>query len=120
MNLKSVIIPASTLLRIGNDCFYGCQHLESVSIGNDVIDIDGWAFKACEHLSSVKMGDSVNNIGESAFYNCIRLMRLDIPQTVTNIGEAAFYSRRGITLGVTPGSVAEQYVKDNKLPFVSI
>jgi hypothetical protein len=120
VKLKAVRIPKSTLLRIGNDCFYGCKSLERVDIGDDVIDIDGWAFKACEHLDSVTLGDSVINIGDSAFYNCIRLLRLDVPQTVKSIGEAAFYSRRGMTLGVAAGSAAEKYALENKLPFVNI
>lgn len=120
VNLKSVCIPQSTLLRIGNDCFYGCQNLESVTIGNDVVDIDDWAFKTCEHLTSVTMGGNVAKIGESAFYNCIRLTRLDLPETVSTIGDAAFYSRRGITLGVIPGSAAESYAIYNNLQFVRI
>ncbi len=118
VSLKCVNIPESTLMRIGNDCFYGCKDLESVTIGNDVVDIDGWAFKTCEHLSNVSMGKNVTNIGESAFYNCIRLMNLEIPESVSKIGDTAFYSRRGITLGVIPGSTAEKYAVENHLQFV--
>jgi len=120
LNLKSVSIPTQTLKRIGNDCFYGCKKLECVVIGDDVVEIDDWAFRLCEHLSSVTIGESVEKIGECAFYDCIRLNRLDIPENVSNIGGTAFYSRRGITLGVIEGSAAEKYAIDNNLKFVHI
>ncbi len=115
LNLRSVSIPRSTLKRIGNDCFYGCKKLECVVIGDGVVNIEGWAFRLCEHLKSVTIGENVTSIGESAFYDCIRLNRLDIPEKVSSIGDTAFYSRRGITLGVVPGSAAEKYAVDNRI-----
>jgi hypothetical protein len=117
--LKSVIIPDSTL-RIGNDCFYGCKNIERFVIGNGVVDLDAWALRSCDHLFDVTMGNQIINIGESAFFDCILLNRLDIPETVANIGETAFYQRRGMTLGVHPGSVAEQYAVENKYKVVQI
>lgn len=119
VNLKSVSIPTRTLKRIGNDCFYGCKRLECVVIGDDVVEIDDWAFRLCEHLTSVTIGENVAEIGESAFYDCIRLERLDIPETVAKIGDTAFYSRRSITLGVTPGSAAEKYAIENHIDYVT-
>lgn len=119
VGLKSIVVPDGTL-RIGNDCFYGCKGVETVVIGNSVVDIDPWAFRSCEHLFDVKIGEKVLNIGESAFYDCILLNRLDIPASVVRIGETAFYQRRGMTLGVHAGSVAEQYAQENKLGYVQI
>jgi hypothetical protein len=115
--IKSVTIPNETL-RIGNDCFYGCKNLETVTIGKNVVDIDDWAFRMGEHLQKVDIGENVDKIGESAFYDCIRLERLDIPEKVTRIGDAAFYHRRGMTLGVAAGSVAEKYAVDHKHKYV--
>lgn len=120
LNLKSVSIPTRTLRRIGNDCFYGCKKLECVVIGNDVVEINDWAFRMCEHLNRVTMGENVEKIGECAFYDCIRLERLDIPENVAEIGDTAFYTRRGITLGVVEGSAAEKYAVENNLKFVRI
>lgn len=117
--LRSVVVPDSTL-RIGNDCFYGCKNIERFVIGNGVVDLDAWALRSCDHLFDVTMGNQIINIGESAFYDCIMLNRLDIPETVANIGETAFYHRRGMTLGVRPGSVAEQYAQENKLKYEHI
>ncbi len=120
LSLKSVSIPSGTLKRIGNDCFYGCKKLECVVIGDDVVDIEDWAFRMCEHLNSVTIGESVEKIGESAFYDCIRLSKLDIPAAVSAIGNTAFYSRRGMMLGVVEGSAAEKYAIDNFIPHVYI
>ena len=117
VSIKSVTIPNETL-RIGNDCFYGCKNLEAVTIGDNVIDIDGWAFRMGEHLQKVEMGKNIGKIGESAFYDCIQLERLDIPEKVSKIGDAAFYHRRGMTLGVAAGSVAEEYAVEHKHKYV--
>ena len=116
-NIKAVTIPNETL-RIGNDCFYGCKNLETVTIGKNVIEVEDWAFRSGEHLQSVQLGENVSKIGESAFYDCIRLDHVDVPEKVENIGDAAFYHRRGMTLGVKEGSVAEQYAVDNKLKYM--
>jgi hypothetical protein len=66
------------------------------------------------------MGNQIINIGESAFYDCIMLTGLISRETVANIGETAFYHRRGMTLGVHPGSVAERYAQENKLKYEHI
>ncbi len=117
VGIKSVTIPNETL-RIGNDCFYGCKYLETVTVGDNVVDIDDWAFRMGAHLQNVELGKNVGKIGESAFYDCIRLGRLDIPEKVSEIGDAAFYHRRGMTLGVAAGSLAERYAVENKLEYV--
>lgn len=119
-SLKTITIPKSTLKRIGSDCFYGCKSLERVTIGDDVQDVDGWAFRLCEHLTSVEIGKNVVNIGDSAFYDCVLLKRLDIPEKVASIGKHAFYHRRGMTLGVAAGSAAEQYALENHHEYVNI
>jgi uncharacterized protein YukE len=120
LNLRSVSIPTRTLKRIGSDCFYGCKKLECVVIGDDVVDIEDWAFRMCEHLGTVSLGENVEKIGECAFYDCIRLNQLNIPENVSSIGNTAFYSRRGITLGVIEGSAAEKYAVENHLKYVHI
>jgi len=118
-SLKEIVIPDSTL-RVGNDCFYSCRNLQRAVIGNGVIDIDDWAFRMCEHLSDVTIGGSVKKLGESSFYDDVLLMRLDIPANVEEIGDNAFYHRRGMTLGVVPGSAGERFVRENNLKYVVV
>ena len=51
------------------------------------------------------------------FCNCKRLTDLTIPGSVTEIGRDAFYMCRDLTLTVPEGSYAEQYAKENEIPY---
>ena len=55
---------------IGEDAFYGCRSLTSVTIGNSVTSIGEYAFYNCSSLTSVSIPDSVTSIGEDAFAYC--------------------------------------------------
>ena len=96
----AVTIPASvtyngttySVTTIGNNAFYGCSSLTSVTIGNSVTTIEDWAFCYCSSLENVTIPNSVTTIGEAAFGSCTSLTSVTIPNNVTTIGEAAFGS----------------------------
>ena len=54
---------------IGDDAFYGCSGLTSVTIPNSVTAIGASAFCFCSGLTSVTIPNSVTSIGKSAFYD---------------------------------------------------
>ena len=56
--------------RIGEDAFYGCSGLTSVTIPDSVTSIGGGAFADCTGLTSVTIPDSVTSIGNYAFSEC--------------------------------------------------
>ena len=71
---------------IGEDAFYGCSGLTSVTIPNSVTDIGYYAFAGCSGLTSVTIGNSVMSIGTEAFANCSELLDVycyaeDVPST---------------------------------------
>ena len=82
---------------IGNDAFYNCKNLRSVTIGNSVTSIGDSAFENCKNLRSVTIGNSVTSIGDSAFYNCSGLTEVTIGNSVTSIGDWAFSGCKKIT-----------------------
>lgn len=105
---------------IGPDAFNDCSDLTSVTIPNNVIDIEDvyidehWdyhgAFKNCTNLTSVKMGRNVRSIGSYAFYGCSNLASITLPNNLTNIGGSAFRDCSGltsVTIGDNVTSIAE-------------
>ena len=69
----------------------------SVTIGNSVTSIGGWAFSICYRLTSVTIPNSVTSIGDDAFYDCSSLTSVTIPNSVTSIGEEPFAYCSGLT-----------------------
>ena len=75
---------------IGEDAFYKCSGLTSVTIPGSVTSIGERAFLGCTNLTSLTIQDGVTSIGNSAFYNCTNLTSVTIPGSVTSIGKRAF------------------------------
>ena len=88
---------------IGEEAFYNCSGLTSVTIPNSVTSIGDYAFRDCYSFTSVTIGNSVTSIGRRAFLFCSRLTSVIIPNSVTSIGAEAFRGCSGLT-SVTIGS----------------
>ena len=101
---KNTIIPNS-VTSIGEDAFYGCSGLTSITIPNSVTSIGNHAFNRCSGLTSVTIPNSVTSIGGSAFYGCLGLTSIEIPNSVTSIGSYAFMYCLGLTSIEIPNSV---------------
>ena len=101
--LKEVVITSG--YRIGDEAFYNCDSLTSVTIGNSVTSIGDEAFYSCDSLTSVTIGNSVTSIGDEAFYSCDSLISVTIPDSVTSIRGGTFRGCTSLTSVTIPDSV---------------
>lgn len=120
--------------------FLGSAFLRTVFIPKSMTD-SYEAFSDCEALTEVVIEDGVKKIDQWAFYHCPALLELTIPESVTEFGdksvgymeireytspEKTAYRIKGKQIvpgfqikGIS-GSAAEQYARENKIPFIAL
>ncbi len=104
IDLTSVTIPNS-VTSIGQKAFSYCVSLRSIEIPNSVTGIGGGAFEECWGLTSLTIPNSITDIRDSAFKGCYRLTSIEIPNSVTGIGGGAFKDCTGLTSLTIPNSI---------------
>ncbi len=138
--LTSIVIPATVGL-IDYQAFAGCRGLNKVIVckycksSEDEEDIDGeefWdegncgvihisdnAFWGCSNLSEIVFPNMVEYIDYGAFANS-GLKSISFLEEVINIDQDAFEGCCSLVIKAPKGSYAEQYAKENNIPFVAI
>ena len=127
--LTGITVPDS-LTSISPGAWRNCWNLSRIEVlpGNPVYaSLDGVLFdKNSNTLHTYPCGkagdvyavpDGVAAIGELAFEDCNALTQVILPDSLTFIGEDAFYGCEKLTLIVSKGSYAEQYAKENTIPY---
>ena len=102
---------------IGYAAFYNNTDLTDVILPGTVTGIGDFAFGNCVNLTGITIPDSVQTIGQYAFSSCVSLTGITIPDSVTSIGKDAFINSGNLTVTVALGSYAEQYCRDNSIPY---
>ena len=73
-SVSTITIPSTIrgcpVTRIGENAFYCCESLTTVTIPNSVTTIDKSAFIYCSSLTSITIPSSVTSIGAYAFFEC--------------------------------------------------
>ena len=108
---------------IGENAFYGCSGLTSVTIPNSVTSIGYGAFHGCSGLTSITIGSGINSIGKTAFASCPELT--DVTCYAENVPNTNAYAFKDsyieyATLNVPSASVNAYKAADPWKNFKSI
>lgn len=104
LGCQNSIIP-NTITTIGDNAFYLCAGLTSISIPNSVTIIGDNAFAGCNGLTAVNIPNNLISIGKYAFSHCKQLTEFTIPGSLTTIDEGAFFFCTGLTSIIISNSV---------------
>lgn len=114
--LRTVTLPEE-LKAIGEGVFEGCEALGDITIPSGVARVGYRAFAGCTSLKNVELLSGVKKINDEAFSGCTALETAVLPASVMTFGDHIFAGCETLTLIVPAGSAAEQYAKENKLPY---
>ena len=104
IEMKSCVL-GEDVTNIGNNVFYGCKSLTSISLPNGVINIGYRAFQNCSALMTIDIPNSVTNIGTGAFCGCTGLTSINIPISISKIEENTFIDCSSLISVTIPNSV---------------
>lgn len=94
---QGVIVFDGDVTSIGDNAFYECTNLVSITIPFSVTSIGELAFYYCTSLTSIDIPNSVTHIKQKAFYSCMGLTSITIPSSVTSIEPYTFNTCYGLT-----------------------
>lgn len=87
-SITSIVIPQG-VTTIGQNAFYGCENLATVTFPSTLTRIEGGAFSYTA-LTSLHLPDGVEFIGHSAFRECNVLETVTMTDSVTTMDDNAF------------------------------
>ena len=109
--LTSVTIPG-TVQRIDGSAFFQCIFLTSASLSSNLTYIGDYAFMACTSLRSIAIPANVTGIGDGVFYDCSSFTSINVPDNLTSIGDQAFAYCTSLT-SIDVGQNNTQYTSVN-------
>lgn len=93
--LSEIQLP-STLKKIGDKAFKGCEALNVINI-ESVSMIGVAAFAGCKSLSKIQFGNNIGYICNATFCGCTAIEEIDIPKNISYIGCECFKDCTGLT-----------------------
>ena len=90
---------------IGDNAFYGCSGLTSITIPDSMTSIGEYAFGNCSNLASITIPTNVTSIGDDAFYFCNSLTAINVSKENVNYTSenGILYDKNKRTLIQCPG-----------------
>lgn len=110
------------VVAIGNECFWNCSDLVSVTVPDTVKTIGERAFSLSKNITTIRLPNGLTEIPKYMCSNCTKLSNIQIPSTVTSIGNYAFdYTAiTSITLPSGLKSLGTQAFATSKLTSITV
>ena len=89
-NLIHKIEIGDNVINLGGYAFKNCRSLEKILLSNSITAIGSNVFDSCYSLTEVTLPTSITTIGDYMFQNCYSLNYVNIPAEITSIGLHAF------------------------------
>lgn len=104
--IASITIP-NQVENINAAAFMGCAQLADINIPNSVTFLGNNIFLGCSKLTSATLGSGITAISRKLFDNCVKLESIVIPDGVTTIGAEAFMGCTGLRTVIIGSGVTE-------------
>ena len=114
-SMTTVEIPATvtfddgitcSVTAIGNQAFYYCRSLNTISLPDGIESIGDRAFQGDYYMNEFAIPSTLKNIGKYAFYNCNRLKNVILPEGLETLGESAFEACFGLNKLILPSTLS--------------
>ncbi len=110
--LTEVSIPATATLggksyqvtAVGNNAFYGCSKLTSVTLPNGLVSIGKYSFYNIK-VKEITFPSTLKSIGDNAFYYCGQISTVILPEGLESIGLSSFNSMSGLQKVILPSTL---------------
>lgn len=105
--LTSVDMSAANVTYIGDNAFYGCHNLGSVTFPESLVNIGDFAFASCSLLREVEFGENIESIGFCAFSSALSMQSFTCAsEKLTRLGECAFWNCKSLETATFASSPA--------------
>ncbi len=84
------IVVEAKLAAIGEQAFYGCEGLSSITLGEGLSEVPFEAFSGCLSLESVILPSTVKTVAENAFEECVALRSVTAHSSLKKVEDSAF------------------------------
>ena len=115
-SITEISIP-TTVKSIGSNAFTGCSCLLSITIPDSVMSFGYSVFVGCTSLTEIIIPSGVTSLKSSTFSGCSNLAKAVIPDSVKQIGSFVFNNCFNLTIYAHEKSYAEEYAKENNIPY---